>query len=84
MSMPRLDRIAANFTRVQVGKTTVWFSYETIVAYQDGDNAIVVRRNDWSTTTGKHLNYIDGGSDAAKKQRPASGEFERRLEVLFS
>lgn len=59
---------------VTVGRITVWFSYQTPIAFRDGYNPRVVRENDWSTTTGKHLNAIDGGN---KKGRVSGQEFER-------
>jgi len=46
---------------VDVGPVRVWFSYRTPVAFQVDGHSRVVRQNDWSTTTGKHLNWIDGG-----------------------
>lgn len=56
---------------------TIWYSYETVVAFQQSYNAErIVRQNDWSTTTGKHLNWIDGGSKEAKKARMKGETFE--------
>lgn len=62
--------------RVDVGELTVWFSYKTPVAFRHLGGPKIVRQNDWSTTTGKHLNAIDGGG-AAKKDRVPGVEFER-------
>lgn len=59
---------------VQMPKVTVWFSYQTMVAFQVDGHARVVRENDWGPTTGKHLNAIDGG---CKRARVSSEEFER-------
>lgn len=50
---------------VVVGPITIWFSYVTPVAFRVEGRAKIVRRNDWSTTTGAHLNAIDG--DHAKR-----------------
>lgn len=61
---------------VTVGPLTVWFSYQTPVAFQLDGQRQVVRKNDWSTTTGKHLNWIDGGN---KKGRISGEEFERQF-----
>lgn len=44
----------------------VWFSYKTPVAFRGQDGKRYVRVNDWSTTTGKHLNAIDGGNKKAR------------------
>ena len=50
-----------------------WFSYRTLIAFTS-EGRRFVRQNDWSsTTTGKHLNSIDGGD---KKARLPSSEFE--------
>jgi hypothetical protein len=84
MSMPRIDRIAPNFTRVEIGEVTVWFSYETPVAYQDSAALPRVVNNDWSTTTGKHLATIDGGTDQAKMHRLAPAAFEAQLSKRLS
>jgi hypothetical protein len=66
----------AHCLRVDVGPLRVWFSYETPVAFHKDGGEKVVRRNDWSTTTGKHLNLIDGGGKA-QKSRVTGVEFER-------
>lgn len=48
----------------------VYYSYDTPVAIKTRGYCIV-RENDWSTVTAKHLNYIDGGD---KKSR-IEGDF---------
>ena len=68
------DNYGAHCLCVEVGEVTVWFSYKTPIAFQVGCNPRVVRENDWKTTTGKHLNAIDGGD---KKSRVSGLEFER-------
>lgn len=54
----------------------LYYSYETIVAFSTSKLGLLVRVNDWSTTTGKHLNWIDGGD---RKNRLQSGQFETLL-----
>lgn len=54
---------------------TLYYSYETIIAYR-GNNGLIVRQNSWSTTTGKHLNWIDGGR---KEDRIKGTQFEAVL-----
>lgn len=60
----------AHSLRVDIGSLSVYFSYETVVAFSDEKDGkggqLVVRKNDWSTTTGKHLNWIDGGNKSAR------------------
>ena len=41
-----------------------YFSYAPLIAFR-GDEGLVIHQNDWGTTTGKHLNWID--SDKSKR-----------------
>lgn len=67
-----------NALRVDIGRLTIWFSYQTPVAFNDG-NGTVCRVNDWKQTTGKHLNAIEPDH----KKRITGAEFESKLaEVL--
>lgn len=45
---------------------TFWFSYHTLVAFKSVAGSRVVHVNDWGTTTGKHLNAIDGGDKVSR------------------
>lgn len=54
----------------------LYYSYDTIVAYRDSIDGLVVSKNNWGTTTGKHLNWIDGGN---KKNRKGHEVFENML-----
>ena len=60
---------AVNALRFTLPFATVWFSYRTVVAFQAPGGPIIVHRNDWGPTTGRHLNAIDGGSREAKAAR---------------
>jgi len=73
----------AHCLRVEVAGVTVWFSYTTPVAFRGKEGGTVVRKNDWSTTTGKHLNLIDGGSPASKKERVSGEDFEKAFAVAM-
>ena len=42
---------------VTIGDFRLWFSYDTVVAFHDGDG-IKLCENIWGPTTGKHLNWI--------------------------
>lgn len=55
-----------------------YFSYKTCVAFR-ANGVLTVRVNDWSTTTGKHLNWIDGGSKEAKARRVDGDKFQDML-----
>lgn len=71
-----------NLTQVVVNDLTLWFSYETVVAFR-ADGERVVSENVWSTTTGRHLASIDGGSKQAAKSRVPHAEFTRRLDATL-
>jgi hypothetical protein len=63
---------------ITVNGTRFWFSYDTVVAFE-GPNGLRVSENCWQQTTGKHLNWIDGGN---KKSRLPSEQFEKELAEL--
>lgn len=69
------DNYGAHCLRVTFGDLTLFYSYNTIIAFDNG-NERFVRDNDWGPTTGKHLNWIDGG---AKGYRIPGYQFENRL-----
>lgn len=71
-----------NNMTVSVGDLTIYFSYETPVGYFFPGEGTVVRQNDWSTTTGKHINAIDGGDKEAKANRLSGIEFKKRLDDI--
>lgn len=68
------DNYGAHSLRVDIGPLTVWYSYRTPVAFHLRGNPRVVHENIWGRTTGKHLNWIDGGN---KKSRVDADEFQR-------
>jgi hypothetical protein len=75
------DNYGVNSLRVDVGSLTIWFSYKTPIAFQ-ANGSRIVRQNQWGPTTGKHLNWIDGGD---RKGRISSEEFEAKFaEALAS
>ena len=71
------DNYGAHSLRIDFGPVTVWFSYTTPIAFHVTGHERVVLRNYWKTTTGKHLNRIDGGSYQAKKARVDQDTFDR-------
>ena len=68
-----------NETTLTLPGITIWFSYETPVAFRTSDS-FQVRENDWGTTTSKHLNRIDGGR---KDGRIPGAVFERLLDLAI-
>lgn len=69
-----------NFSRVDVGALTIWFSYRTPIAFSLGYGPTVVRRNEWSATTGKHLNYINANKD----ERISGEDFVSQLNAAIA
>jgi hypothetical protein len=83
----QIEHLASNFTKVCTPGYTLWFSYTTCIAFREiayQMGPAVVSENAWSTTTGKHLNAIDGGGPAAKKARLPRHEFEQKLTELYA
>ena len=69
--------------KVTLGDLVLWYSYQTIVAFKcshtnNWENRLLVRQNDWHQTTGKHLNWIDGGKQV-NKHRVTGEQFEEAL-----
>ena len=60
-----------------------YFSYKTLVAFRVTGGRTVVHKNLWRTTTGKHLNAIDGGDASAKRARLSPSEFEAAFVRAF-
>lgn len=57
----RIEKSMNNkLTTLYIGDKRVYFSYETPIAFWDGSE-LFVSENEWSRTTGRHLNAIDGG-----------------------
>jgi|LakMenE01Jun11ns_1017448.scaffolds.fasta_scaffold9808285_3 hypothetical protein len=60
---------------VTVKGTRFFFSYETLVGVESAQGPVIVHENIWGTTTGKHLNSIDGGTKDAKAKRLNHDDF---------
>ena len=73
------DNYGAHCLKFNAGAFTYYFSYRTLVAFDSPESGLVVRENEWGPTTGKHLNWIDGGDKAS---RVSADEFYRRLEEV--
>ena len=46
----------------------IFYSYNTAIGIND-NGKLILSENVWSTITGRHLTWIDGGSKEAKKNR---------------
>lgn len=69
------DNYGAHTLRVDMPNLTVWFSYQTPVAFIANGGRLVVRQNEWGPTTGKHLNWIEQRTGFSGK-RVSGSEFE--------
>lgn len=68
-----------NLTRIYLGdKLTIWFSYETIVAFAvSGEGTFKVRKMRYSKTTARHLSSIPA-------HELEDDEFDKRIERLLT
>ena len=56
----------------------LFYSYDTIIAFSDREG-FVISENNWGTTTGKHLNFLERD----KKARLPRKEFELKLQEML-
>jgi len=68
-----------NFKQVIIGNLEIWFSYKTPVAFRY-HGSMKISENLWGGTTGKHLNWLDGGN---KEGRMPRREFEDALQIVL-
>ena len=66
------DNYGNRTLRFHVDGTDYYYSYRTLVAVKRPGEPIIVHENIWGPTTGKHLNWIDGG---AKQNRLSADDF---------
>ena len=74
--------IKPNFTKVVVGNLTFWFSYETVIAFEENglsNTKTYIAENVFSNTTGKHLNMLDDD----KSKRTPWGDFQQKLNATL-
>jgi hypothetical protein len=74
------DGYGRHTMKVYANGNTFWFSYSTLVAFRKGGGRTWVHKNDWGTTTGRHLNWIDDGD---KKSRLSSQDFNAKFAEEF-
>lgn len=81
MSLPSIDHPTGqpNLTIVNISDRRFAFSYNTIIGYvaPETDFRWIVSENCWSTTTGKHLNWLSSGEPRVPRE-----EFEEQLKAL--
>jgi len=64
---------------VRIGDVLLYFSYETIIAFEAPEFGLVVSENVWSVTTGGHLNTINPN----KSIRLPRAKFEKLLDEVL-
>jgi len=82
----KLEILKPNFTKLTLGPLTLWFGYTTPISFSIGGStpSSCTRVNDWSTTTGRHLNACDGGTPEARAARVPGPVFEARLAAALT
>lgn len=65
--------------KVSLGNIILYYSYDTIVAYEDLEDRLVICENVWTRTTGKHLNMI-----SQNKVRTPYHIFKKKLEAALA
>jgi len=75
------DNYGYHTLRLNIAGHTIWYSYSTIIAFRELGHSKRVSVNQWTVTTGKHLNWIDGGN---KKERIPAKEFNTQLNDFLS
>ena len=78
MTTIRLITTAPNANHVILGALTIYFSYATPIAFSHPSTGLVIRENDWSSTTGKHLAKIEPD----KSKRINGKLFEEKLAAV--
>jgi hypothetical protein len=73
------DNYGAHTQAIQIGKLTLYFSYDTVVAFRHPSHGFVVSHNVWSVTTGRHLNWLEPD----KKRRVPYEEFKKLLDEVL-
>lgn len=77
----RIVQISPNFLCLRLTDFRVWFSYETPIAIQLGHQPALIRKNDWSRMTGKHINAVK--SEVNESYLQVSGdEFIEYLNII--
>lgn len=73
------DNYGVHTLQIKFSTFTLYYSYQTIVAYRDEQDGLVCTENDWGVTTGKHLNWIQPNH----KKRVSSDEFDFKLQEML-
>ena len=72
------NNYGANSLAFVINDVTFYFSYETCIAFEV-DCKLYISKNVWSTTTGKHLNWIEPN----KSKRLEYEVFQKELNSIL-
>lgn len=76
------DNYGANSLCFVTPSGKYWFSYDTLVAFNiNGEFHII--KNYWGSTTGKHLNWIDGDHSIREDRETFDANFNRLVEDKY-
>lgn len=67
-----------NAIAVTVSGMTFFYSYNTLIAFEDKEG-LIISENVWSNTTGRHLNAIEPDNKKRLKHMIFIEEVEKRL-----
>jgi len=74
------DNYGVNSLMVDLDTIRLYYSYKTIVAFYTVQTGLVVCKNNWSVTTGKHLNWINPD----KSKRVKYDDFQVQLQSALT
>jgi hypothetical protein len=69
-----------NTLMIEMCGVTLWFSYQTVIAFQERGKERRVSQNQWGNTTGKHIAAIEIGN---KKDRIPREQFMNELNEIM-
>jgi len=73
------DNYGGHSMAVSIGTLTLYFSYDTVIAFAELGHSLRCCENVWTVTTGKHLNWI-----SSKDMRLPHERFESELENVLA
>ena len=86
--MIKINQIKPNFTEIILHDTQdsgdhlkVYFSYQTMIAFEL-NYELTISENEWGTTTGKHLNYINADKTKRIPRHEVEKEFFSKINLF--
>lgn len=79
-SLPQLEHIRPNFTKVHVSGVDLWFSYETCIAFGKPGGMVFIDETFHSMTTSRHRGQIEREHES---ERLSACQFAERLSIAL-